>query len=119
MTDEAIEPTAETPVACLLSEREQAVRGDVLGREIFSRVEQVVELPDGYAYRFPAAEAGGEALLGFVAAERRCCPFLAFELAFEPDGGPVWLRLRGSADAKRFVRDTFTALAEATVAART
>lgn len=119
MTEDANQPTTEARVACLLSERERAARGDELGQDLFSRVEQVAELADGYAYRFPAAEAWGETLLGFVAAERRCCPFLAFDLAFAPHGGPVRLRLRGSADVKRFVRDTFTPLAEATVAART
>ncbi len=105
-TDEATEA-----VACLLSEREQAVRGDELGLELFSRVDEVAELPDGYAYRFPAEEAWTHTLLGFVAAERRCCPFLTFELAFEPHGGPLWLRLRGSAEIKRFVRETFVPLA--------
>ena len=44
----------------------------------------------------------------FVAAERRCCPFLTFEIAFEPHGGPVWLRLRGSPRIKQFVAETFT-----------
>jgi hypothetical protein len=110
--------TPEAPddatATCLLSEREQALRGDELGRDLFARVEEVAELPDGYAYRFPAEEAWTETLLGFVAAERRCCPFLTFELAFEPHGGPLWLRLRGSAEIKRFVRETFVPLTPTT-----
>ncbi len=116
----APEATAEATeaVACLLSEREQAVRGDELGLKLFSRVDEVAELPDGYAYRFPAEEAWTETLLGFVAAERRCCPFLTFELAFEPHGGPFWLRLRGSAEIKRFVGETFGPLADPAPATR-
>jgi predicted ester cyclase len=43
-------------------------------------------------------------VLEFVAAEKQCCPFFTFELAFEPDDGPLWLRLRGSAEIKAFVR---------------
>ena len=115
MTRDAPETTGDETAAlgCLLSEREQANRGDELGRLLFSRVDAVAELPDSYAYRFPAEEAWTEALLGFVAAERRCCPFLAFELAFEPHGGPLWLRLRGSEEIKRFVRETFGPLAAA------
>jgi len=36
-------------------------------------------------------------------AERDCCPFFTFELAFAPDHGPVWLRLRGPEGAKAVV----------------
>ena len=46
----------EEVVACLLSERERAMRGDELGRELFAHVEAIEELADGYAYRFPAGE---------------------------------------------------------------
>ena len=37
-------------------------------------------------------------------AERECCPFLAFELAAEPNKGPVILRVIGPNGAKEFLR---------------
>jgi hypothetical protein len=100
---------AEETIACLLSEREMAARGELLAHELFPGVEAVEELADGYAYRFPGDEAWTANVLAFVAAERRCCPFFTFEVVFTPHRGPLWLRLRGSAAIKAFVRDQFHA----------
>jgi hypothetical protein len=83
------------------------MRGEELAGGLFAAVEEVAELPDGYAYRFPSDGGQLEPLLEFIAAERRCCPFLAFELAFAPHGGPLWLRLRGSPQAKAFIAEAF------------
>ena len=94
-------------IACLLSEREAAIRGEELAAGLFTAVEEVVELPDGYAYRSPSDGSQLQPLLEFLAAERRCCPFLTFELAFEPHGGPLWLRLRGSPQVKAFIAEAF------------
>jgi hypothetical protein len=99
----------EETIACLLSEREAAMRGEALAAGLFARVEAVEELEDGYGYRFANDEEVLAALLEFIAAERRCCPFLAFELGFESHGGPLWLRLRGSPRVKAFVGETFSA----------
>ncbi|MGH7627924.1 MAG: hypothetical protein ACREOF_00730 [Gemmatimonadales bacterium] len=35
------------------------------------------------------------ALATTIDGERRCCRFLRFEVAIEPDGGPVWLASPG------------------------
>jgi hypothetical protein len=43
--------------------------------------------------------------VSFVAEERACCPFFTFELHYEPNLGPIWLRLRGSAEIKALLRD--------------
>jgi hypothetical protein len=94
-------------IACLLSEREQAIRGEEIARELFPLVQERTELTDGYSYRFANDETVLASLLNFIAAERRCCPFLAFELAFEPYAGPIWLRMRGSPRVKLFIAETF------------
>lgn len=95
-------------IACLPSERERAMRGEEIAATLFAEVDEVAELPDGYGYRFADGEARLDAILACIAAERRCCPFLTFEVAFAPHGGPVWLRLRGSERIKAFVAETFT-----------
>jgi hypothetical protein len=94
-------------IGCLLSERDYAIRSEELAGGLFAMVDEVVELPDGYAYRFSGAESPLESLLEFIAAERRCCPFLSFEIAFEPRQGPLWLRMRGSPRVKSFIAETF------------
>jgi hypothetical protein len=108
VTDD-VPTTANDVIACNLNEREMAERGDLLARELFPGVGAVEELPDGYAYRFPGDEIWTTSVLAFVAAERRCCPFFSFELVFTPHGGPLWLRIRGSAAIKAFVHDNFHA----------
>ena len=72
--------------------------------ELFASNEETRELEDGYAFRFPGdAETAGK-LLALINAERQCCRFFKFELSFEPQEGPVWLRVRGSEDAKALLR---------------
>ena len=95
------------PIACALSEPELARRTAELGSSLFAAVEAIEELPDGYAFRFPADAVWLERLAGFVAAERQCCPFFRFEIATEPGEGPLWLRLRGEEGVKDFVAVQF------------
>jgi hypothetical protein len=95
-------------IGCLLSERDFAIRSEELAGGLFASVEEVVELPDGYAYRFAGAGGPLDSVLEFITAERRCCPFLTFEIVFEPHGGPLWLRMRGSPQAKVFIAEAFT-----------
>jgi hypothetical protein len=72
------------------------MRREELAAGRFATDEVIVELPDGYSYRFAGADSQLEPLLGFIAAERHCCPFLTFEIAFQPLSGQLWLRLCGS-----------------------
>ncbi len=65
-----------------------------LARELFhERAEVRTALPNGYAIRF--APDALEAVARFVANERKCCPFMSFELALTPASGPLWLRMTG------------------------
>ncbi len=95
------------PIACELSEGGQRSRREEISRELFSGCKDVRELEDGYEFVFPG---GGwiEGLARFVAEERECCRFFAFELLFEPDLGPVSLRMRGPAGTKEFLAGQFT-----------
>src|SRR5207237_400560 len=79
------------PIACKLSEAARATRGDEVS-DLFGASEGVSEIEDGYALRFPVSEEMVGKLTAFVLFERVCCPFLTFELAFEPGEGPLWLR---------------------------
>jgi hypothetical protein len=65
-----------------------------LARDLFMRrATERVSLPEGYAFRFGAGDF--EDIARFVANERRCCPFLKFEVELAAQSGPLWLRMTG------------------------
>ncbi len=78
----------------------------VLVEDLFSHaVQETHEFPDGYGFRF-AAELYPR-VSAFVANERRCCPFIAFNLDVPPQQTGVWLRMTGTEEVKAFLRTTF------------
>lgn len=107
MGAEARRSVRELPIACGLSSREQRERREELSRELFSSRLQTDEFADGYEFVFPGGAEWAEKLVGFVVSERECCPFFAFEVIFEPGGGPISLRVRGPEGAKEIVREEF------------
>jgi hypothetical protein len=95
----------EIPIICTLSTEELSVRGEEIVRNVLGGIQEVVELPDGYALRFPADASWAEKLLTLVVGERACCEFFTFELIFEPQQGPIWLHLRGPEGTKEVVAE--------------
>ena len=59
------------------------------------------ELPDGYEFRFPASRI--EALARFIVNERRCCPFVNFELLVGASDD-VRLRMTGPPGAREVLQ---------------
>ena len=107
--DRTTPETPGMPVACTLDVEGQAARRDEIAH-LFEGRQQVRELPDGYALRFSGDDAVAGGLLRFISDERVCCSFFTFELAFftfelafEPQHGPIWLRLRGPDGTKGLV----------------
>jgi hypothetical protein len=92
------------PLACSLSGQEEAGRRDEV-EKILEACLRVDELEDGYEFRFPGSAEWTAKLTEFIVFERECCPFFAFELVFEPGGGPIGLRVRGAEGAKEFVAE--------------
>lgn len=94
------------PLACALSTDAKQRRFADTGA-LFALAEQRTELADGYAFRFPAAQAAD--VLAFVEAERECCPFFQFEIVFAPQHGPITLALRGPDGVKAFLLEAVRA----------
>jgi hypothetical protein len=97
----------ETPLACTLTESEMRERR----REILDRVRgaarEVVELPDGFAYRFePESEILAQ-LARLVDLERQCCEFLTFRIVVGARKEPFSLEITGPAGAKPMIADFF------------
>jgi hypothetical protein len=100
-------PSSATPIfACDLlaltpEERAQHIRTTTA---LFGQaVQEIHELPDGYALRFAAEQYPRVA--AFVRYERLCCPFLSFEVQVHAGRGPVELRLKGPEGVKGFLVD--------------
>lgn len=93
----------ELPIACKLTGEEQSQRRSELAQELFSRSKETNELDDGYEFVFPGDASQAEKLLRFIVSERECCPFLVFEVLFEPEEGDISLRIRGPEGDKEFI----------------
>lgn len=76
-------------------------------RKFRGAVAEVRETDGGYAYRLPSDAAWLIEAANLIDLERRCCPFLRFQLTVEPDGGPIWLELSGPRGTKEFLATVF------------
>src|SRR5262245_38000275 len=96
----------ESPLACNMSalDAEGRKRHKAVSERMRAAVKEVQDLPDGYAFRFPAEQATILLLSEFIARERLCCPFFRFELIAEQEDGPLWLQLRGREGVKEFIK---------------
>jgi len=95
----------DPPITCdlnALTPEERDRRKIVLGA-----VAQAVigrnELANGFELSFDAARLDLPGLGEWIALERRCCPFLRFQLDIEPAGKTV-LALTGGPGVKEFLR---------------
>lgn len=89
-------PSRATELACVPSAVPAAERQEhfALGHELLeARAIERLALCNGYAFRYEPEAL--EAVARFVANERKCCPFLTFELTLAPESGPLWLRMTG------------------------
>lgn len=94
-----------TQIACnlgALDAGQQRRRAD-LADAVLSRAGATVEIPDGFALRLDDDPALLRDTVEWIGLERLCCPFLRFELRFDPDAGPLWLHLGGGAGVKEFL----------------
>jgi hypothetical protein len=77
---------------------ERAAHAALIGRLLSGSLERT-PLDDGYALRFPAESFADVAR--FVENERRCCPFLTFQVTVAR--GEVALRLTGPSGTRTFL----------------
>lgn len=85
-----------SPLACVPGAIPAADRAVhlALAKQLFERMARArKELRDGYAFQFDASAL--ESVARFIENERRCCPFMTFELELPPESGPLRLRMTG------------------------
>jgi hypothetical protein len=107
MSDQqSVSPISSSALACALSADDQQLREQDVAA-LFQQAARVRELPDGYAFAFPAGADSAHALLDFIVAERACCPFFTFELSFAAPHKAIWLTLKGEEGVKAMLAATF------------
>jgi hypothetical protein len=94
----------DVPVACSLTAGELVTRAEEIN-DLFTGVQQVRELSDGYALHFPGTSSWPQRVLDFIQGERSCCLFFTFEVTFLPNQGPIWLHIRGPEGTKEMVKE--------------
>lgn len=100
-------PISSTPIICVdnLSAAELKRRGE-LSLRLKRLVGKAEPIPQGFRLRLPAELKLAE-LIEWIGVERRCCPFLTFDLIFPPDGGPTTLRIVGGKGVQDFLANVF------------
>jgi hypothetical protein len=96
----------ESPFICdlMAMDTEQRERHRVVAQHIHGAIQEVRELSDGYAFRFPVEPSIVFMAAEFITLERLCCPFLTLALEVEREHGPLWLKLTGREGVKPFLR---------------
>lgn len=88
-------------IACDLTALPDRARHDAVGAELFPQAQQLTPLEMGYQVDFPISAL--LLLAEFVDGERRCCPFLQFDIQVAPATAVVELRLTGAEGVKEFL----------------
>jgi hypothetical protein len=100
---------AEQPFFCNLSalDGDQRKHHRELTERLRESVKEVRELADGYGFRLAADTDRITLVAEWVALERLCCPFFAFQLEVGSDDKPLWLRITGREGVKPFMKSEF------------
>lgn len=91
-----------TILACSLSPDNLAERKEII-RELFASARITRDLPDGICIELPNEEQVLISLFMLLRMERRCCPFLRFNIRIEGTEKPVDLTLQGPPGTKDFI----------------
>jgi hypothetical protein len=92
-------------LACKLTAPDQIKRMNELHQMLFAKVNKTIEYNRSYEliFQHPDDELSAE-LVEFILFERLCCPWLKFQLIYQPYEGPVSLRLGNSAETKAMAK---------------
>ena len=85
-----------------LTPLERARHAELTARLVDS-VRRLEALPNGWELSFDDEPEVGRRLVEWMARERRCCPFLEFEIRLGEPGEPAVLRLTGPPGVRDFI----------------
>jgi hypothetical protein len=103
-------PESEVVIACdpsgLSPDQMEYWVGEIVPK-LYKRVQEIQELPDGYAWRLPSDSETLMLVAEDLNMERLCCPFVRYTVEIEPNQGPFWLRMTGGEGVKEYLRMAF------------
>lgn len=99
-----IDTDPSLPVSCILTSEEFKSRNENELKIIKENFKDVIELKNGYTFSFTNAEIQSKDLLNIILMERRCCPFLSFNLRFPFENQIMFLDIFGEEGAKEFIK---------------
>lgn len=91
-------------LACTLTDKDQIKRMNELQQTIFKKADKAIEHTKNYELVFNKPDSTlKKELFEFIHFEQLCCPWLKFQVSFEPGNGPISLKLGDSAETKEMV----------------
>ncbi len=108
-----LQESATSPIACspdAIPAAERPAHFQLMTRLFTTKARERRAAPNGCDYRFDADAFDDVAL--WLANERRCCPFLTFELELEAGEGPIWLRITGPKGTDAFLHTALPAVVQ-------
>jgi hypothetical protein len=77
---------------------------------LFKYVAEVQEIEGGYAFRFKRSDLLTRRIADYLLFEGQHSPQVSFMLIVEPNGGPLWLEVRGMEGDKEHIRAAYAPL---------
>ena len=93
----------DVPIACTLTSAELQSRGAQLLPGLVAGAIARVPVSNGFRWAFAPRPGLLAEVAQVIDAERRCCRFLRFAVAAEPDGGPISLEVTGPPGTVQFL----------------
>jgi len=99
----------QAPLACNLKAFSHEER--IAWRNLIEEVKQAEtptgELANGHVFRIDTGRISIAKVAGWIDLERKCCPFLNFQLSLEGATGAMTLALTGGRGVKEFIAEDF------------
>jgi hypothetical protein len=97
------------PIACNLGALDEAQRERraQLAARLQSSVREIIPASDGYTFRLPSNDKILLEIAEFVLLERRCCPFLNFQISLKEGYDAITVCLSGRDGVKEFLAAEF------------
>jgi len=101
---------SDVPVVSTVLDRAIQLRRQMLVAGLFKHVAEVLEIEDGYAFRFKRSDLLTRRIADYLLFEGQHSPQLSFMLIVEPNSGPLWLEVRGMEGDKERIRAAYAPL---------